>query len=406
MKLLKALLVAALVPLVVFGALALSLDAAAEDEKSVTVRWYGQACFELDFPGGLVVLVDPFKGDMGYAFPKSVKPDLVTISHEHGDHNNDKDVSGSPKVLRGLTSEDPKTQDWKDHDVTTKGVRIRTVRTFHDEKEGKARGKNAVFVFEPEKADEFATIVHLGDLGHALTDEQVKAIGKPDAVLVPVGGTFTIDAKTAKAVCEQLKPSHLIYPMHYKTKVLKIDLATVDDFAALFDDRVKRLDGNEDKATPLGRGSWPREKGKAPYVRILGYEPAPGKPGKEAATMNVESVRAWINKMPGPAAKPELHASFEIACEGGPTGATVTVSATIEKEGKSLGAVELQDEKTGEAQPKGGFVLKPGDKRKLVLIAKEGQTAPKGATLSYEVHLDSTSGTRHTKSAAPVQEVD
>ena len=84
--------------------LALGLAVAEEGSSAIKIQWYGQACFSLDFPGGLVVLVDPFDASKigTYAFPKDVKPDLVTISHEHFDHNNDKDVSGKPEVLRGL----------------------------------------------------------------------------------------------------------------------------------------------------------------------------------------------------------------------------------------------------------------------------------------------------------------
>src|SRR4051794_1638448 len=69
-------------------------DKPGEKKAEVTVRWYGQACFELVFPGGLVVLCDPFDAmKLGsYDFPKHVKPDVVTISHEHFDHNNSAQV--------------------------------------------------------------------------------------------------------------------------------------------------------------------------------------------------------------------------------------------------------------------------------------------------------------------------
>src|SRR4051812_5493435 len=80
-----------LVPIAVVAlSLVASLTAVAQEKHGdVKVKWFGQACFELDFPTGCVVLVDPF-GPIGYRFPKDVKPDVVTISHEHPDHNNDK----------------------------------------------------------------------------------------------------------------------------------------------------------------------------------------------------------------------------------------------------------------------------------------------------------------------------
>lgn len=72
-------------------------------------------------------------------------------------------------------------------------------------------------------------ICHAGDLGHILTAEQVKAIGKVDVLMVPVGGFFTIDAATAIKVVDQLKPAVSI-PMHYKTEKAEFPIAGVDDF--------------------------------------------------------------------------------------------------------------------------------------------------------------------------------
>ena len=60
-------------------------------------------------------------------------------------------------------------------------------------------------------------ILHLGDLGHLLTDDQLSAIGAVDVVLIPVGGTFTLDAHQASRVVDQLHPRLLVVPMHYKT---------------------------------------------------------------------------------------------------------------------------------------------------------------------------------------------
>ena len=89
------------------------------------------------------------------------------------------------------------------------------------------RGKNAVFVFETGGI----TVVHLGDLGHLLDDEQIKAIGRTDVLLLPVGGLYTIDAAQAKAVVNQLKPK-IVIPMHYKTDKAGFPIEPVDPFLA------------------------------------------------------------------------------------------------------------------------------------------------------------------------------
>ena len=97
--------------------------------------------------------------------------------------------------------------------------------SFHDDKQGAERGPNTIYVY---KAEEF-TIAHLGDLGHLLTDAQVEAIGDVDVVMIPVGGTYTLDAKTAAAVIGQIEPK-IIIPMHYKVPGLEVVLDGVEKF--------------------------------------------------------------------------------------------------------------------------------------------------------------------------------
>ena len=187
-----------------------------------TLTWHGQSCFELHSAKGARVLMDPIPGTIGYPLPQPIQADVVTISHEHQDHNNTALAQGKPKILRGLA--DPK--NWAKIDEAVKDVHIRNVGVWHDEKQGAERGLNSVFVFETGGLK----IAHLGDLGHLLTPEQLKAIGPVDIVLIPVGGVYTIDATMAWKVVDQLKPKWVVVPMHYKTEVLSIPLATIDGF--------------------------------------------------------------------------------------------------------------------------------------------------------------------------------
>jgi len=192
----------------------------------MNLTWLGHATFILSTSTGLTALLDPMGSGVGYALAPVQGVDLVTVSHEHSDHNNVSLAAGNPQVLRGLAG-----ADWARVDVTVKGVRIRSVGTYHDDSQGSQRGKNAVFVFEMEGL----RLAHLGDLGHALTPEQIKAIGPVEAILIPVGGFYTIDARTAATVVEQLRP-RVVVPMHYKTPdltpSLAQNLAPVDNFIA------------------------------------------------------------------------------------------------------------------------------------------------------------------------------
>jgi L-ascorbate metabolism protein UlaG (beta-lactamase superfamily) len=218
------LIIAALAVMAVPGALLVARAAAPGPAAKLT--WYGQACFLLESAGGTRVVMDPIPGAIGYTPPADLKADVVTVSHEHGDHNNVALVQGKPKVLRGLT-EDKK--GWVRVNEKAGDVAIRSVGVYHDEEKGAKRGLNAVFVFEVAGV----RIAHLGDLGHLLDDKQVSAIGNVDVVLIPVGGFFTIDARQATRVVDQLRPRLIVVPMHYKTDVLTIkELATVDAFLA------------------------------------------------------------------------------------------------------------------------------------------------------------------------------
>jgi L-ascorbate metabolism protein UlaG (beta-lactamase superfamily) len=190
------------------------------------LTWYGQSCFLLETSTGTRVVMDPIPAGIGYTPPADLKGDVVTVSHEHADHNNVALVQGKPKVLRGLTAD---KKGWVKIDEKVKDVAIRSVGVYHDEEKGAKRGLNTVFLFEVGGV----RIAHLGDLGHLLTDQQLSSIGLVDVVMIPVGGFFTIDAAQATRVLDQLRPRLIVIPMHYKTDVLTIkELATVDAFLA------------------------------------------------------------------------------------------------------------------------------------------------------------------------------
>ena len=88
------------------------------------------------------------------------------------------------------------------------------------------------------------SVVHLGDLGHALTAEQLAAIRPVDGVLVPVGGVYTVDAQGAKAACDAIGPKWIV-PMHYHHAPYGLpNIAGVEDFLALWPaERVHPLSG-------------------------------------------------------------------------------------------------------------------------------------------------------------------
>jgi L-ascorbate metabolism protein UlaG (beta-lactamase superfamily) len=211
--------------------------AATATSAKVTLTWFGQSCFLLETAAGTRVLIDPIPRGIGYQLPVGLRANIVTVSHEHADHNNVGLIGGRARVLRGLTVD---KKGWTRIDEKVKDVAIRSVGVYHDDKRGTERGLNTVFIFEVAGL----RIAHLGDLGHLLDDKQLSAIGSVDVVLVPVGGVFTIDAEQATRVIDQLRPRLVVVPMHYRTPVATISqLAPIDEFLA-GKTNVRRLTGN------------------------------------------------------------------------------------------------------------------------------------------------------------------
>jgi L-ascorbate metabolism protein UlaG (beta-lactamase superfamily) len=212
------------------GLVLFSLSHANLQAQEVTFRWFGQACFQIITSQNSVIVADPMAMG-GYAIPKDVKADIVTISHEHSDHNRVDAVAGSPIVLRGL-GEEPIER-------TIKDVKIYSVDSFHDDTQGSQRGENAIFVFEFDGI----RVAHLGDLGHTLTEAQVEKIGRIDVLMIPIGGRYTIFGDQADRVIEQLEPKMIVFPMHFKTAAAQFLPYSGDDFVQ-GKSHVKKTDGN------------------------------------------------------------------------------------------------------------------------------------------------------------------
>lgn len=176
------------------------------------LRWYGHSCFAITTAAGTRIVTDPFDGSIGYDIPR-IEADIVLVSHDHYDHNYVEAIMGEPKVIKTPGPH-------KIADVVIKGV-----PTFHDDLGGEKRGPNTVFIIEADGL----RICHLGDLGHVLTRSQVADIGSIDVLLIPVGGTFTINACSAMEVVNQLNPK-VVIPMHFKTPDEALPIDPADKF--------------------------------------------------------------------------------------------------------------------------------------------------------------------------------
>lgn len=185
----------------------------------------GHAEFLIELESGMRIVTDPYDASCGYPVRK-IPADVVLVSHAHHDHNAVENVTG---VL---------------HTVITPGrydlgeVVVTAIEADHDEAGGTKRGKTLLFVIEAEGL----RVMHMGDLGHVPAPEQIAALGRADVLMIPVGGFYTIDAKTAVTVAEKLGAS-VVLPMHYRTSAnADWPIAGVESYNQLCETPVEFLD--------------------------------------------------------------------------------------------------------------------------------------------------------------------
>ncbi len=178
------------------------------------IEYYGHSCFRLIADDGFSIVCDPF-GAIGLPLPR-LSADLITISHAHYDHNNASAVD-APEVLD------------RAGEYERGGVSIRAFPAFHDDAMGRKRGSVLIFEFLIDGLK----ICHLGDLGEAPSRRLLAQIGKPDVLLIPVGGNYTIDAGTAHTYICLIDPAFTI-PMHYALPGSTVDIDPPEAFLSRF----------------------------------------------------------------------------------------------------------------------------------------------------------------------------
>jgi len=212
---------------------------AQEKENEVLIMYYGRSCFEIIFAGKRIV-IDPFDPDFfdysspenKYSLPKE-KIDYAFASHLARDHNFFEGIKADQTYLASGERNDFILPE-KGKTVMVKGITTKkfkgksfafwTVPSFHDDQKGAIDGVNGILCFDFNGLK----VVHLGDLGHILEQEQIDEIGKVDVLMIPVDERYTIDAETARMIVKQLDP-RIAIPMHYKTDNLKRELPFSDE---------------------------------------------------------------------------------------------------------------------------------------------------------------------------------
>ena len=189
------------------------------------LEWIGHACFKLTAQDGTTVITDPYDESVGIDMVP-LHADLITMSHGHHDHCETEMIVGRPVIVHDV------------QEAQAGSVKSHAAASYHDDVQGAKRGPNAIRIFEIDDMK----IVHMGDQGCMPDKEALQAIAAADVMMIPVGGTYTVDAQEAKAIIDCAKP-HCVIPMHVKTKRCPYPIAKVQEFLALMGaDNAKAID--------------------------------------------------------------------------------------------------------------------------------------------------------------------
>jgi L-ascorbate metabolism protein UlaG (beta-lactamase superfamily) len=169
------------------------------------LTWYGRTCVRMRGKDAVVV-ADAYQSVVGPT-GRGISGDIVTYSHA--------DDSPLPRA-RGKVSRDGLTvlpSSLEDAfcldgpgEYEVKDVLITGVRTFRDEHRGRDRGRNVAFTVELDGVH----VIHLGDMGHLLTEDKLTDIGSVDVACIPIGGALS--ATKAAELVAQLD-ARVIVPM-------------------------------------------------------------------------------------------------------------------------------------------------------------------------------------------------
>ena len=172
----------------------------------VELTWYGRTCVRLRGREAVVV-ADPYPAIVGPT-GRGITAEIVTFSHP-----DDSPVKAKARSKRSRDGNTVLPTSLEDAFVLDgpgeyeiRNVLLTGVRTFRDDARGQDKGKQTAFVIELDGVH----TIHLGEIGHLLTEEEVADVGSVDVACVPVGGALS--ATRAAELVAQLDP-RIVVPM-------------------------------------------------------------------------------------------------------------------------------------------------------------------------------------------------
>ncbi|MFA6255410.1 MAG: MBL fold metallo-hydrolase [Patescibacteria group bacterium] len=171
------------------------------------INWFGQSCFKIQGEKSIVV-TDPFDKSCGLKVPR-LAADIVTISHNF----DDTDISSG---VKGITENEPFVINGPG-EYEIKQVFVYGIPSYSNNQGDKEQKKSLLYRLEIDGI----SLAHLGNLDHVLANGEIEKLEGVDILMIPVGGTYTINAKQATEIISQLEP-RIVIPMAYDTPGLKL----------------------------------------------------------------------------------------------------------------------------------------------------------------------------------------
>lgn len=173
------------------------------------ITWFGHASFKIE-TSGKTIYIDP------YVLPKgSPLADIILITHDHYDHCDISKINEiksertkivtTEKAAQKLGGDVKKVRAGDSLEI--EGVRIRVVDSYNTNKPFHPKGVGVGFIVESEGK----SVYHTGDSDYI---PEMNSLQGLTAVLVPIGGTYTMGIEDAVKAVMAMKPKIAI-PMHY-----------------------------------------------------------------------------------------------------------------------------------------------------------------------------------------------